>query len=101
MFDTMKAAYELAQTRGINLTPVQLWWLATQGAARALHLQHEVGNIAPGMAADLILIDLGSTPLIAHRMDRVGSIIEALFVQIILADDRAIAEVWANGKKIT
>ncbi|MEM7057834.1 MAG: guanine deaminase [Pseudomonadota bacterium] len=99
IFDTMKAAYELAQTRRINLTPVQLWWLATQGSARALHMEAEIGNIKQGLAADLILIDLGSTALINHRMARASTISEALFVQIILADDRAINQVWASGSR--
>jgi guanine deaminase len=36
MFHTMKAAYEVAQRRGVSLCPVHLWWLATQGSARAL-----------------------------------------------------------------
>ncbi len=101
MFDTMKAAYELAQTRGVSLTPVQLWWLATQGSAQALRMEDDVGNIAPGLSADLILLDLTSTPMINHRMTRAENIIEALFVQIVLADDRAVAGVFARGKKIT
>ena len=100
MFDTMKAAYELAQTRGATLTPVQLWWLATQGSARALHMDDQIGNIAPGMFADLVLLDLKSTPLITYRMARATSISETLFVQIILADDRAVSETWASGATV-
>ena len=36
MLRTMAAAYEIGQLRGTPLHPAQLWWLATQGSARAL-----------------------------------------------------------------
>jgi guanine deaminase len=35
MLRTMAAAYEVGQLRGRALHPAQLWWLATQGSARA------------------------------------------------------------------
>ena len=38
-FATMRAAYEVAHRRGAALEPAELWWLATAGAARALHLE--------------------------------------------------------------
>ena len=98
MFDTMKSAYEVAQRRGDTLTPQQLWWLATVGSARSLLLGARVGNIAPGMDSDLILIDRDSTPLLRHRMARAETIAEHLFALIVLGDDRAVAEVIAGGQ---
>ena len=100
MFDTMKSAYEVAQRRGDTLTPAQLWWLATSGSARALKLDTQVGNIAVGMDADLILIDREATPLLARRVQRASSIAETLFSLIVLADDRAVAEVISAGLSI-
>lgn len=99
-FDTMKSAYEVAQRRGHSLSPVHLWWLATAGAAAALGLGDRVGNLAPGMDADAVMLDLRSTPLIAHRIDRAESLTEALFAAIVLADDRAVAETWAAGRRV-
>ncbi|TQS73271.1 guanine deaminase [Rhodobacteraceae bacterium] len=99
MLRTMAAAYELGQLRGTPLTPPALWWLATQGAARSLHLEDRIGNIAPGMEADLIVIDLESTPAIKQRMTRAETFQEALFATIMMGDDRAIDQVWINGKK--
>ncbi|MEM9063094.1 MAG: guanine deaminase [Pseudomonadota bacterium] len=100
MFDTMKSAYEVAQRRGDTLTPAQLWWLATAGAARALHLDDRIGNIAPGLEADLILIDRAATPLLAHRTARAESVSDTLFALAILADDRAIAETISGGRRV-
>ena len=99
MLRTMAAAYEVAQLRHHPLHPAQLWWLATQGSARALKIDGLVGNIAPGMEADLIAVDLASTPLIAQRAVRAESFWEELFPTIMMGDDRAIAGVWVGGTR--
>ncbi len=98
MLRTMAAAYEVAQLRGQALHPSQLWWLATVGSARALHASHQIGNLAPGMEADIAVIDLASTPAIAQRAARAGDIWEALFPTIMMGDDRAVRAVWVGGR---
>jgi guanine deaminase len=98
MLRTMAAAYEVAQLRGQALHPSQLWWFATQGSARALHAEDRIGNIAPGMEADLVVIDLASTPAIAQATRRAGDIWQSIFPTIMMGDDRAIRAVWVNGK---
>jgi guanine deaminase len=98
MLRTMAAAYEVAQLRGRALHPAELWWLATQGSARALHLDTRIGNLAPGMEADLVVIDLASTPAIAQATARAGDVWEAVFPTIMMGDDRAVQAVWVGGK---
>jgi guanine deaminase len=100
MFHTMKAAYEVAQRRGVSLSPVHLWWLATQGSARALGIDGKVGNLAVGLEADAVVLDLRSTPILRHRMARAETITEAMFVQIVLADDRAVKSTISGGKVV-
>lgn len=100
MLRTMAAAYEIAQLRGRALHPSELWWLATQGAARALRCDDRIGNIAPGMEADLVVINLASTPAIAQATARAETIWQAIFPTIMLGDDRAVQAVWAGGKPI-
>jgi guanine deaminase len=100
MLRTMAAAYEVGQLRGRALHPAELWWLATQGSARALRADHQIGNIAPGMEADLVVIDLASTPAIAQATARAGDIWQALFPTIMMGDDRAIRSVWIAGRKV-
>ena len=99
MLRTMAAAYEVAQLRGLALHPAQLWWLATQGSARALRLDEQIGNLAVGMEADLVVIDLASTPAIAQRAARASDLWEALFPTIMMGDDRAVQAVWIAGKQ--
>ncbi|HHL20594.1 MAG TPA: guanine deaminase, partial [Aliiroseovarius sp.] len=101
MLRTMAAAYEVAQLRGRALHPGELWWLATAGSARALHLGGKVGNLAPGMEADLAVIDLASTPVIAQRAGRATDFWEALFPTIMMGDDRAVRDVWVAGEKVS
>lgn len=98
MLRTMAAAYEVGQLRGRPLHPSELWWLATQGSARALHSDHQIGNIAAGMEADLVVIDTASTPAIAQASARADTLWQALFPTIMMGDDRAIRAVWIAGK---
>ncbi|MEP2717155.1 guanine deaminase [Pseudophaeobacter sp.] len=100
MLRTMAAAYEIGQLRGRPLHAAELIWLATQGSAKALRLEDKIGNIAPGMEADLVVLDLASTPAIAQRADRAQDLWEAVFPTLMMGDDRAIAEVWINGQRL-
>lgn len=99
MLRTMAAAYEIGQLRGTPLHAAQLMWLATQGSAASLRMDDKVGNIAVGMEADLVVLDLASTPAISQRSDRASDLWEAIFPTIMMGDDRAIAEVWIAGKQ--
>lgn len=100
MLRTMAAAYEVAQLRGRALHPAELWWLATQGAARSLRADDRIGNLAPGMEADIVVVDLASTPAIAQRASRAGDIWEAIFPTIMMGDDRATRAVWVGGARV-
>lgn len=97
MLRTMAAAYEVGQLGGTALHPAQLLWMATEGAAQSLRLSDEVGTLAPGTVADLVALDLSSTPAIAQRAGRTDTIWEALFPTIMMGDDRAVAGVWIAG----
>ena len=98
MLRTMQAASEVAHLRGHALSPLCAWWLATEGGARALDLDDAIGPIAPGREADLVVIDLRSTPLIDFRMRFVDGIGAALGVQMALGDDRAIRATYVRGR---
>ena len=100
MLRTMAAAYEVGQLRHRALHPPELWWLATQGSARALRLDDRIGNLAPGMEADLVVLDLASTPAIAQATARADDIWQALFPTIMMGDDRAVTSVWVGGKPV-
>ena len=98
MLRTMAAAYEVGQLRGHALHPAELWWLATAGSAEVLRLGDRVGRLAPGFEADLVVLDLASTPAIAQRAARADSFWEALFPTLMMGDDRAVRAVWVDGR---
>ncbi len=100
MLRTMASAYEVGQLRHNPLHAAELMWLATQGSARALHMENKIGNLAVGLEADLVVLDLASTPEIAQRSERASDIWEALFPTIMMGDDRAIAATWINGRAV-
>jgi guanine deaminase len=98
MLRTMEAAYEVAQLTGHPLSPSGALYLATRGAARALDLEDRIGSVAPGFEADLAILDLHSTPLLAFRMAHASDLDEMLAVQMALADDRAIRATYVAGR---
>ncbi|GGY15580.1 guanine deaminase [Paludibacterium paludis] len=97
MLTTMNEAYKAAQFNGHALSAVQAFYLATRGGARALGVEDKVGSIAAGMDADLAVLDMAATPLIRYRMTRVRTIGEAMFVLMMLGDDRAVRDTWVAG----
>ncbi|NNK65954.1 MAG: amidohydrolase family protein, partial [Rhodobacteraceae bacterium] len=100
MLRTMASAYEVAHLRGRSLHPAELLWLATAGSAEAMQMQDEVGTLAPGSAADLVVLDLASTPAIAQASARAEDIWQAVFPTIMMGDDRAVQAVWVAGRKL-
>ena len=96
-FATMKAAYEIAQFSGYSLTPEEAFWLSTSGGAETLSIGDRIGKLQPGYEADLVVLDVNSTPIIRQRMDRADSLRDMLFTQMILADDRAVRATYAGG----
>jgi guanine deaminase len=95
-FHTMLAAYyvgrEGASKCGLSLTPQQLWWQHTSGAAQALGLAGVVGNLLPGCEADFVVLNPQATPLLARKTARANSLDELLFALIVLGDDRLIEQ---------
>ena len=93
-FHTMLAAYYVGREghtkTGLSLTPGQLWWQHTAGAAQALGLVGVVGNLQPGCEADFVVLNPQATPLLARKTAQANSLEELLFALIVLGDDRVV-----------
>ncbi|MBC7437212.1 MAG: guanine deaminase [Bdellovibrionales bacterium] len=93
-FHTMLAAYYVAregQTKpGLSLSPEQLWWQHTAGAAQALGLEGTAGNLQPGCEADFVVLNPNCTPLLARKSSHARNLDELLFGMIVLGDDRLV-----------
>jgi guanine deaminase len=99
MLRTLDEGYKVLQLRGQRLTPLNSFYMMTLGNARSLSLEGTVGTIAPGNAADLVVLSAGATPAMALRLATVTSLVEELFLLQTLGDDRAIAEVYVAGAR--
>ena len=97
MLRTLAATYEIGQLTHTSLHAAQLLWLATQGSARALKLDHTIGNLAIGHASDIIVLDPTTIPALAQRTQASNDLWEILFAIIMLGDDRSIRATWING----
>lgn len=94
---TLNEAYKAAQLNRHALSAGHAYYLATRGTARALYLDDRIGSIAVGMEADLVVLDMRSTPLIDFRMNHARDFAEQLFIQMILGDDRAVQATYVAG----
>ncbi len=98
MLRTAAEAYKVMQLRGQNLPALAAFDLMTRGNAAALGLEQEIGAIAPGAFADLVVLDARATPAMAHRMEVARDLEEELFVLMTLGDDRAVRQTYIAGE---
>jgi len=94
MLDEMRLVSYLARTQAGNprtMTSTDLFDAATIGGARALG-RDDIGRIAPGCRADLVLVDV-THPAMRPLHDPVRNLIYA-------AGDRAIRAVFVDGRKV-
>lgn len=99
MLRTLDEGYKVLQLRGQRLNPFASFHMATRGNAEALGLEATIGSVAPGNAADLIVLDARATPTMRMRMATVETLAEELFLLQTLGDDRAVAEVYVAGTR--
>jgi guanine deaminase len=95
---TLDAAYKASQLNRQALSAGHAYYLATRGSARAMYLDDKIGSLAPGMEADLVVLDMRSTPLIDFRMREAKDFAEQLFIQMTLGDDRAVQATYVAGR---
>jgi len=95
---TLNEAYKAAQLNSYALSACRAYYLATRGTAHAMYLEDKIGSIAPGMEADIVVLDMKSTPIIDYRMQHAQSFEESLFIQMTLGDDRAVQATYVAGE---
>jgi guanine deaminase len=98
MLRTAAEAYKVMQLRGQNLPALAAFDLMTRANSAALGLEKEIGTIAPGVFADLVVLDARATPAMAHRMEVARNLEEELFVLMTLGDDRAVRQTYIAGE---
>ena len=104
-FHTMLAAYHVGRQGqgkvGVSLSPEQLWWQHTAGAAQALGLQGVVGNLQVGCEADFVVLNPTATPLLVRKTAQASNLAELLFALIVLGDDRLVEKTVISQAECT
>jgi guanine deaminase len=104
MFEAMRFASYVSRAQSLDasrwLSAAEVFRAATVGGAKALGLAGRIGRVAPGFAADLVLLDLSSmnwTPLndalnqLVHAED--GTAVDAVMI--------GGRWVWRDGRHLT
>jgi guanine deaminase len=108
MLRNMQDAYKIQAMLGTRLTAWKALHAATLGAAQALGLAHEIGQIEPGHMADLTVWDWAHGPVAEHR-DRLArdshapaqaALHERAFVWMTLGDERNLVETLIRGQTV-
>ena len=97
MLQTLNEGYKILQLRGQKLTALSAFHWITRGNAKVLGMEDQIGTLAPGSMADLVVLDSRATPAMALRSDRAETLAEELFILQIMGDDRSIAQTYVAG----
>lgn len=97
---TLSDAYKVSALNGTQLTALHAFYMATAGGAQALYLEDKIGKVAAGYEADLVVLDLASSPLIDFRMKYTHDFVEKLFVLMTLGDDRCVRATYVAGERV-
>ncbi|MER0236995.1 guanine deaminase [Fulvimarina sp. MAC8] len=100
MLRTMAEGYKVLALKGQKLTAFEAFRMATAGNADAIGLGEAIGRLAPGLEADITVLDSRSTGPLSRRMERVETLEEELFALMTLGDERATVATYSGGRII-
>lgn len=100
LFEEMKFASLLQKVSTLDPTtgdPWEVLAMATADGARALGLEAVTGTLAPGMEADVVVVDLGglhTTPVLRGTDSNVAAHL------VFSASGRDVRDVWVRGRRL-
>ncbi|WP_246111647.1 amidohydrolase family protein [Streptomyces hawaiiensis] len=96
----LNQAYKVVAVRGGRLPALRGFYLATLGGARALSLDHHIGNFTVGKEADFTVFDFAATPTLARRTEIAESFTERLSALMMPGDEQAVAATYILGRRV-
>lgn len=99
-WQTMNEAYKISALRDERITPQSIFYMATLGGARSLGFGDKTGNFTVGKDADLVVLNLNNSRLLANKFNQTQDPNELLLPMMMLADDRIVEKVFVQGKEL-
>lgn len=96
---TSADGYKALQLNKQPLSPFGAFYLATLGAARALHLDGQIGSFRNEAEADFNVLDLSATAIARRRRRSTTDVAGRLFAQLMTGDDRMVSGIYVAGVK--
>jgi len=103
MLRNMADAYKIQALQGTRLTAWKALYTATLGAARSLGLADEIGQVEPGLMADLTVWNWAHGPVASHRdqlAQASSDIHERVFTWMTLGDERNLQATLVAGQTV-
>jgi guanine deaminase len=103
MLRNMADAYKIQALQGTRLTAWKALHTATMGAAQHLGLAHEIGQVEPGLMADLAIWDWAVGPVASHRdglAQASSDLHERVFTWMTLGDERNLVATMVAGQTV-
>ncbi len=97
MLRTLDEGYKVLQLQRQRLHPLETFYWATLGNAKALSLSEKIGSLDVGTDADIVVLNARATRPMALRMETAETLSEELFVLQTLGDDRSVMETYVAG----
>ena len=97
MLRTMADGYKVQAMAGHRVTAWALLHAATRGAAQALGLAHEIGQLEPGLLADVVVWDRTVTPIERRRQAVARDLHDSVFAWLTGGDDRHVVSTRVAG----
>ncbi|UCE32687.1 MAG: guanine deaminase [Burkholderiales bacterium] len=97
MLRALHDAHQVLALQGQHLDPWRGFYLATLAGARALGIDRQVGRLAPGCEADLVVLDWAVTPEQRRQQARGKDATARLFTLMMTGDDRNVAATYVMG----
>jgi len=98
IWKTLASAYSLQKLQGYNLTPGQLFFLATRAGARALGISSQTGELKKGMFADLQVINWKKVERLKYQMENTKTANERFFSLLFQFTPQILEAVYISGK---
>ena len=98
MLHTCAEGYKIAQLQNQSFHPLHAFYAITAGNAKTLSLDGQIGQLQPGLMADLVVLNPTKPTGLDERFRSCENLTEELFALMMLSDDRSVERCYIAGR---